>query len=604
MKLISSRNKTLAAGQKRTAIFIAVAILLLAITLAVVNHLVSMDTFTDLDGTEYTVKKSNGVYALYDANGYAVETVTEDNKVYFSTDLGTLVTISDSGVAEIFAVVDTEGLESVSDYNNLMMYARIQTTNIKKIQVKNEHGSYAFERDEDGKMYIKGREDTAYNETLLAYLQSVCGNTTVMQKISPAAVEKYGYDEYGLDAPGASVTVTAKDGTSHTIQIGKQIVSGAGYYVRLDGSDSVYIFNSYIGNTVLVPLETYVTPALLYPMTSNNYMLVQNFRVSSLSYDENGKLITDGDIALSYWDYAERVGTEFQSQPYVMADDAYSGYTPSPDAVYTVMYNFLEMEYKNLLCVDATDEDLVKYGLDRPVKSLYFEFAETDSTTGVTYHAKNYVFFSALTENGTHYVTSNVYVSNDNKQNYVKWPAYNQIVEIDRSLLPFMEWETLDWVERDYFRLAIDLCDTLSFSTSDYDITFDIVPVGDDVEAYVLGENGEKQKLAINNFKTLYLNMQYGKFFGSTHMSEEEFEKITADTSRHVLSWSMKTTVTGIERTYDYYWLDENRTLVTVNGVGEFYVLTSAVEKLIGDASDVANGIKITAVSPYTNIDQ
>lgn len=603
MKLISSQNKTLAMGQKRAAILIALAILLLAVALIIVNYLVGIDTFTDLDGTEYTVKKSDGAYALFDANGYMVETVVEDDTVYYSTDLGTLVTISNSGVAEIFAVVDTEGMESVSDYNNLMMYPRIQTSNIQKLHVTNEYGSYTFERGTDGKMYIRGREDTAYNETLLAYLQSVCGNTTVMQKIRPAAVEQYGFDEYGLDEPAASVTVTAKDGTSHTIHVGKKIVSGSGYYVRLDGSDSVYIFNTYIGNTVLVPLETYVTPALIYPINSNNYMLVQNLRVDSLSYDESGKLITDNDIALTYWDYAERENTEFQSQPYVMTDEAFSGYTPSADAVYTVMYNFLEMQYKQLITVDATAEDLAKYGLDKPVKSLYFEFTETNTATGITYHAKNYVFFSEITENGTHYVTSSVYVSNDNKQNYIKWPTYNQIVEIDRSLLPFLEWESLDWYERDYFRLAIDLCDKITFTTDDYKVTFDIVPVGDDVEAYLVTDKGN-QKLAINNFKTLYLNMQYGKLFGSTQMSDEEIAAVIADKSRHVLSWSMNTTVTGIERTYDYYWLDENRTLVTVNGVGEFYVLTSAVEKLISDARDVANGIKITAVSPYTNIDK
>ena len=603
MKLISNQKRTLAGGQKRAALLIALAILLLSVVLVIVNYLVGIDTFTDLDGTEYTIKKSNGIYALFDENGYMTDTVVEDGKTYYSTELGTLVTLSDNGTAKIFAVVDTEGIESVSEYNNLMMYARIPVSNIQKIQVENEEGTYTFERGENGKMYIKGRKDTAYNETLLAYLQSVCGNTTVMRKISPAAVEKYGYDEYGLDAPKASVTVTAKDGTTHTIRVGKQIVSGTGYYVRLEGADSVYIFNAYIGSTVLVPLETYVTPVLLYPLTSNNYMLVQNFRVDSLSYDEAGKMIADNDIALSYWDYAERQGTEFQSQPYVMVDEALSGYTPSPDAVYTVMYNFLEMEYKKLIKVDATDEDLVKYGLDKPVKSLYFEFSEKDSSTGVTYHAKNYVFFSELTENGTHYVTSNVYVSKDNKQNYVKWSAYNQIVEVDRSFLPFIEWETLDWVERDYFRLAIDLCDTLTFTSPTYDITFDIVPVDDDVEAYVVTEPG-KQKLNINYFKTLYLNMQYGKLFGSTHMSEQEIAAITADKSRHVLSWTMKTTVTQIERTYDYYWLDENRALVTVNGVGEFYVLTTAVEKLIQDAYDVANGIKITAISPYTNVDK
>ena len=51
MKLISSQNKTLAMGQKRAAILIALAILLLAVALIIVNYLVGIDTFTDLDGT-------------------------------------------------------------------------------------------------------------------------------------------------------------------------------------------------------------------------------------------------------------------------------------------------------------------------------------------------------------------------------------------------------------------------------------------------------------------------------------------------------------------------------------------------------------------------
>ena len=278
MKLMNGQKRTLAAGQKRAAAFISLAIVLLVGALLLVNYLVSIDTFTDLDGTKYTVKLSGGTYALFDENGYMVETVTENGKVYFSTDLGTLVTVSDAGKTSIFAVVDTEGMESVSDYNNLMMYRRILPANIKRIVVSNESGSFTFERGEDNVMRIRGREETAFDETLLAYLQSVCGNTTVMQKISPAAVEKYGFAEYGLDEPRASFTVTGsvqgKDGkmesVTHTVEIGKPIVSNAGYYVRLRGSDSVYIFNNYIGMTAMVPLETYVTPALIYPLTSNN----------------------------------------------------------------------------------------------------------------------------------------------------------------------------------------------------------------------------------------------------------------------------------------------------------------------------------------------
>ena len=61
MKLISSQKRTLASNQKLAALLIALAIVLLVITLFIVNYIVSIDTFTDLDGTEYTVKRQDGV---------------------------------------------------------------------------------------------------------------------------------------------------------------------------------------------------------------------------------------------------------------------------------------------------------------------------------------------------------------------------------------------------------------------------------------------------------------------------------------------------------------------------------------------------------------
>ena len=69
MKLMNGQKRTLAAGQKRAAAFISLAIVLLVGALLLVNYLVSIDTFTDLDGTKYTVKLSGGAYALFDENG-------------------------------------------------------------------------------------------------------------------------------------------------------------------------------------------------------------------------------------------------------------------------------------------------------------------------------------------------------------------------------------------------------------------------------------------------------------------------------------------------------------------------------------------------------
>jgi len=602
MKPILSKKSTLASRQKLAAILIAFAILLLAVAYFVVDYIVHIDSFFDIDGTEYTIKRQGGVYALYDENGYMLETVVDDEQIYYLTELGTMVLVSDNGSAEVYAVVDTEDGEAVSAYNRLMIYPRIQTADVQSIDIKNKSGAYSFERNSENKIVLRGRETTAYDEELYAYLAAVCGNTTVVQKLSATALATYGFEEYGLDQPQATVTITTKSGRSETLEIGNPIVSNTGYYVRLKDRDAVYIFNNYIGSTVLVPLETYVTPALVYPLTANNYMFVYNFLVTSMTYDENGEVTIDPDISLTYWDYAERENTEYQTVPYKITDPNLDSYTVSSDSVYSVMNHFLEMKYVGIKKVGVTKEILEQYGLDKPVKSLYYEFEATEED-GTKYYLKNYVYFSALTENGTHYATSTVYASTD-KKTYIPLPGFDQVVEIDRSYLPFIDWETLDWVERDYFQLNIGICHEMEFITDDYHILFRIKPVGDDVEIYLVDEKGVEKKLDTNNFKTLYLNMLGGKLFGSAKISEEKAQQIISNEKNHLLTWVLRTSASNLERTYSYYWLEESKCFLTVDGDGEFYVLTSAVEKTIQDAIDVANGVKITAVSPYTNIDK
>ncbi len=608
MKMISSKS-TLASKQKKAALLIALAIVLLVVAFFVVDYIVHIDSWNDIDGTEYTIKRQDGVYALFDANGYMMNTVVENGKTYYETELGTLVALSNKGEAKIFAVVDPDDGEGVSDYNRLMMYPRIQTSDIHTIRVKNQHGSFSFTRNNDGDVVIKDYESIAYNEEMFAYLQSVCGNTTVMQKLSAEAVTKYGYEEYGLDDPAATITVTTSTGRSHTLYVGKQIVSGNGYYVRLDGREAVYIFNTYIGNAALVPIESYVTPLIVYPVTATNYMFVYNFMVNTVTHNEDGTSSLDTDIALTFWDMADREDTEFQTQAYKITDPNLMMYTPSSDAVNVVMNGFLNMKFIGVKKMGVTDAALKEYGLDKPAKILYYEFEVTDENKK-PFYIKNHVYVSNLTENGTYYVTADVYGCSD-KENYEKLAAYNHIVEVDRSMLPFMDWTTMDWVEKSYFQMGILVCDRMEFQVSDSaeKIVYDIVQIdtngdgkADDVEVYLVTADGNK-KLAVNNFKTLFLNMLGGKLFGKAKISEEQAEAIIADPANHYLTWTATTTA-GNQHTYSYYWLEDGKALLTVDGSCEFYVLTSAVKKAMQDAIDVSKGIKITAVTPYTNIDK
>ena len=122
---MSAKTKTLAGSQKKAVILIAALIILLLLALILVNYLTGIDTFLDIDGTKYRIKRSGEIYALFDSNGYMLDTTTENGKLYYVTSLGTLVSVSDRGEASVFAVVDTDEGEDLSAYNNLMIYKKI-----------------------------------------------------------------------------------------------------------------------------------------------------------------------------------------------------------------------------------------------------------------------------------------------------------------------------------------------------------------------------------------------------------------------------------------------------------------------------------------------
>lgn len=604
---MSAKKKTLAGAHKAAIIFVGALILILAVTLGFVRYWwTTIDTFNDTDGTLYNVRRNGDAYALYDAKGNLLPTTIEDEKLCYVTELGTIVMLDNRGTASIYAVVDTGEGEEVSAYNNLMIYKKIENANVKSIKIilrgEDKNHSYIFERNSNGQMVLKGHENVIYNEEAYAYLASICGSTTTMHKVSAEALAKFGYEEYGLDNPQATMTITAKNGVSHSLDIGKQIVSGNGYYVRLQGRDAVYIMNSYVGKYILQPVETYVTPYLHFGMTEQNYMFVYNFKMTRFTYDEagtpTGKLLT----ALSYWDYAERENTEFQTQAYYITDESLDGYAPSSDAVYKSMGGFLECEYVGVKKLGADQESRIKYGLDKPEYSLYYECDRTEN--GVKYYVKNYLYFSHLTENGTRYAIADVYVSDKKDGDFRKLDSTDFIVEMDRAYLDFLNWDTLDWIERDYFQINIGIMDYLEFDMPDgQTIRFEVQQIDkDNVKVYAV-KDGKRVPIDTNNFKTLYLNLLGGKLFGSAELTKEKEAEITSAPDRFRLTWRFKTT-TGLERTHSYYFLETNKDYITINGDGGFYVISSTVQKAAEDALKVYNGQRITADSPFTSIDE
>ena len=577
-----SANKTLAVRQKKTVIAIACAIILLIAALITVNYLVSIFQFTDVDGTLYTLKREGGAYALFDENGYMLDTVIEEGKEYFVTDLGTMVSVTAGGKASIYAAVDTDDGEAVSEYNRLLVFPRVESSALKTLRVSNEHGSYTFERKNE-KVVLSGFETVSYDQNSYAYLASLCGSMVVMDngRFSAKTVEKYGLAEYGLDKPKATFTVTSTAGKVYTVHIGNPIVSGNGYYAQFAGRDVVYIVNGYY-SMLFEPIESYITPLLTYGVTTNNYPEVQNFRVYDYSYGEDGTPEASLVTALTYWPYEERENTEYQTQSYKMIDEELLAYVPESIAVTSTMEKLASLENAVVVKLGVTDKALTDRGLDKPQKLLSYDFTVTEN--GKTYQLRNRFWFSAMTERGTYYVYPEVEISEDGML-FLPLGALDFILEVSPASLPFMTWDKIDWVEEYYFHINIMLMEQMEIDTPEGKITFDFAVGKEDVEKIAATMNGETRNINIRQYKELYRHMLYGVLFDEAWKTREELDALAANKDKWQLSFRVKTKSTdktdGIDNTYSFYKLGDSESYLTINGGGDFYVLTTSVNTII-----------------------
>lgn len=504
VKKKSGKKVSMLKRQKIAVAVLAAVTLLLVVALLVVNHVVTIYKLTDTyykDGVEYQdtylIKKKDGVYALYDKKGNAME--QNEDGYFIAAGSGNQYSIdAETGDWELYAVVDydSEGGELLGFSDRIMIFPQITQKNTYSIEVTNGHGSYRFYRDADGTVHIEGTEDTlvAYDPTLFASLCVSCGYTLTMQKLnlSPDYVAprledgSVDYSAYGLadiyDAEGkliytpATYTVTkaiyAEDGTckpdettKYTVKVGDAILSGGGYYVQLVGRDAVYIVSSEIKNTVLQPVEALVTPSVVYPMGMATYLMIQDFMLGTVDLSDAWEILDSDDeeakkaweeklknekpiIAFNYIDLKYRSGTRFTSSPYQCGIELMKGYSINDDNASAIMSLFYEMEFIACKKLGITKDALREYGLAEDAYYLTFGSPVTDANNSITGYMENFLLISKKTENGTYYIASTL---------------TDMIVEVDQYYLSFLEWEESDWYEQSFFQYDISYISELNF---------------------------------------------------------------------------------------------------------------------------------------------
>jgi len=476
---------------------------------------------------------------------------------------------SATGEYELYAVVDYdesvgEVLGGTAKTKRVMIFPRVSQDDTYSIRVSNQYGSYELYRQNvletdssTGKKYttmvkIRGAEETRalYDETLFASLCVSCGYPLSTMKLDfsdPATPRDengnvryadYGlenvYDENGnltyapavytivkgeYDADGycspatQTVVVNGKTETrqvEYTVKIGYSILSGSGYYVQLEGRDTVYIVAPQIEDTVLKSVEALIMPMAVYPMEVNTYMMISEFILKTQNASDSSSSNDSENViaSFSYVDVSKRDGSLLTLEPYTNLLEFMDGYALDTDRVNKVMELLYKMEFVGCRKLSPSPEDLLEYGFGGDIFRLSFKYdpAIADGGSDEENHIENDLIISQRTHEGTYYIYSEL---------------YDMIVEVDEYYLAFLNWENRDWYKSSFFQNDISYMKEMSFKIDD--VSYDFLL--DNSLSYAYYDKGDGTGERINLTKgtlsesgDLYTVTKTGKSYKVYHM--------------------------------------------------------------------------------------
>ncbi len=595
MSIAQKKQQTLIKRRKRAILLSALAIVLLAVALFFVLQYVNTFLFEDLDGTAYYVRKNQeDQYALYNKNKELMP--KEEAYGCYVTALGTLVQVdAETGEATVFAAVDIEGTEVFeSTYSAVLMFPHIprETTNpnvdyLLSLEVHNAKDSYTFVRFDiaagkispTGDFVITRAPASEFDTEKFATLCTDTGYPLTEAKIKPIKRDGNGnlcsheqgspdcactndYAEYGLVSETrigedgkeytyepAYYVLTSKNGVKHKVIVGDRLVTGDGYYARYvsmgaDGTETpreaVYVMDDSTGDSVNAVLEHYMTPRLTYPMTTTDYVDVQNFTIKQRQ--DNAKpgdsnIYRDSVVEFSYIDLELRENTISSTFPYVFVSDQMKGYVPSSDNINVCLKKIQAASLVAVHKLGPSSEDMVKYGFNAPITdehgnpktdeggnpiyasfadySISYDFKVKDDAGKYLYTVNHLIVISdekwdeetgAYVKNGNYYAYTVLTKVTEvgGKRTLEPTGLYDMIVEVEGHTLSFLDWDPSDWISKTMFMTDISYITEVQLESAGYGAIFKL-----DNSASDLSGGANSNNLSVTGTDTL------GKSFSS-----------------------------------------------------------------------------------------
>ena len=160
----------------------------------------------------------------------------------------------------------------------IMMFERIEQSNISSISVHNSYGDWEMYKASDGNFYIRDHESVPYNKSAFSSLVVAAGYSATLGRVSDSCTGD-ALEEYGLTGDCSYYVIKSVGGAEYKVYIGDLIPTAGGYYARLEGRDAVYIIASDARTTLLAPVNAMAHSMVTYPLSSTKYYAVKDFYI-------------------------------------------------------------------------------------------------------------------------------------------------------------------------------------------------------------------------------------------------------------------------------------------------------------------------------------
>ena len=446
--------------------------------------------------------------------------------------------------------------------NRFYMYSHLDREDMKSIEVENSYGSFRMLPDGNGSFYVDGYRGISLDPTAVSSLVTTCGSTLTKARVTKDASDEK-LEEYGLKEPQAYWIVTDKDEKQYKVYVGRALLTGGGYYCRFAGRNSVYVLDTTLGNTVLQPVESFVTPYIIFGLSKNDYFTADDFTVMN----KNEKVISVGKIP-----------KEDQVNPNALAESVVkypAPYVPDTETYYGILQGFTSFTGDSTYKLGTTEEDLKECGLDDPDFAVSFE-----------YGGSHYYFLLKDDGEGEYFVVSGIYP--------------DIITKIAKRNVPYLQYDLLKWLYPYVFRRDIKTISTIAIKTASHNEKFYIshFDEGDYGESIQVRSDNGLQLMTEDEtyqFRQLYgelLNIAIKDYLPDEASEGVPMDEFVKDPENLTMRVEFET-LSGEKLVYEYYRYSTRRCAISVNGRFDFCALNDDVKRIENDLEKILAGERI-----------